>query len=408
MLRKRLVLPELPKNGESLSGFEDERRPRVFEMFGKGKSKRLQARIRSGPVITLAISIILLAVGNLFAVTLKEIKTFTGMGAPKAVEVTPDGRYVLSINLEGMNVVIIDAHKFEKIKTVNFAPFRTAAQGHNYRTHKSIPSFAEKPVECGFSPDGRYAWISFHNGRAVVRYDFQEEEVASAIGIQKARIENFENREKYVYKLPEIRVGNTPKVVKVTPDGKYVLVSNWFSRSVTIIDARELKPVKEIKTGPLTIPRGIAISSDSRLAYVVNMRGGTISTIDLKNLTLINNQWVTPNPRHIVISSDDRFLFLTDNALGKVLRYDIANRKVAQSVVIGRQARTLELTPDEKYIIAASHGTNELIILETATLRILNRVKFFRPMGVSISPDGKTVWASSYGGGKITAFELKE
>jgi len=341
-------------------------------------------------------------------VTLKKIATFNGMGAPKAVEVSPDGTWVTVMNLEGMNVTIIDPKTLTIIKVVNFAPYKTSAPGHNYTTHEAISSFAEKPVECGFTPDGQYAWVSFHNGACVVRIDKNEMDPPDGMLSQKAKIEDKVNKKTYVKTMPKVKVLSTPKVIQVTPDGKYVLVANWFGQSISVIDALSMKKIKDIKTGDNVIPRGIAITSDSKIAYVANMKGGSIAVIDLVKLEKVKNLYITGNPRHIVLSPDNKFLYITDNSGGKVIKYDIEAGKIVKSQYVGKLARTVAITPDGKYLIAAAHGADLLVVLDADTMAILSKTTFFKPMGISVSPDGKQVWVSSYGGGYVSAFELQE
>lgn len=86
--------------------------------------------------------LVFLIVQNSYAIQLKKLKTYKGAGAPKAVEVSPNGKYALVMNLEGMDLWIIDTVTLKKKEIISFYPYRTAAKGHNYKTHKAIRSFA--------------------------------------------------------------------------------------------------------------------------------------------------------------------------------------------------------------------------------------------------------------------------
>jgi len=57
------------------------------------------------------------------------------------------------------------------------------------------------------------------------------------------------------------QVGAVPKFVAVTPNGKYVLVSNWCSYTESVIDAATGAVVQTITVG--AYPRGIAVDSTS-------------------------------------------------------------------------------------------------------------------------------------------------
>ena len=59
-----------------------------------------------------------------------------------------------------------------------------------------------------------------------------------------------------------IAVGAVPKYVAVTPDGRYVLVSNWCCYDLSVVSTRLGRQVKRIPLGPY--PRGIAVSPNGR------------------------------------------------------------------------------------------------------------------------------------------------
>jgi len=340
------------------------------------------------------------------ALEFKLLKQFPGAEAPKAVEVSPDGTYAAVMNLEGFGFWLIDTATLAIRQKVHFP--KTAAKGWNYTRKVTINSFAEKPVECDFTENGRYLWVSFHNGESVVRYDVRGENEKTAVSSQKTFIHDIQNKTKTTAMIPKIQVGVTPKIVKSTPDSKYVLVANWHSNSVSVIDSGTLKQIKEIIVGggKRYIPRGIAISSDSRTAYVANMASGTISVLSLETLTVIDDVPVTENPRHLLISNDDRYLYISDNIRGLVLKYNIAKKTVEQSVPVGSRARTIAMTPDGRLLFAAAHYSGKVAAIDTTTFTVLQYIDIERPMGLSVSPNGKQLWASSYQGGFVNVYEI--
>ena len=340
-------------------------------------------------------------------VELKHLKTFQGAGAPKSVEISPDGSYAAVMNLEGMDFWLISTMTLECIKKCHF--YRIPAEGWDYQAHKPIKSYAQKPVECAFSGNGRFLWISLHNAAAIVVYDTAQGPVEPNLPYERLKVTDCITGNSSEQTATKIPTEKTPKVIKVTPDEKYALVANWHSSSVSIVDVHTYKTIKNIRVGGKNqyIPRGIAISSDSLKAYIANMRGGTISVIDLTTLEVIDDIPVTPNPRHIVLSKDQRTLYISDNIYGKIIAFDLIAKKKIKEVFIGKYARTIALSPDEKYVFGVSHDEGKLVVVDTGSFDIIYKKDVPYPMGLAVTPDGRQLWVTSYQMGMIYVYEIE-
>jgi len=342
-------------------------------------------------------------------VELKHLKTFEGAGAPKAVEISPDGKYAAIMNLEGMDFWLISTATLEIVKKAQFS--RTPAQGWDYKARQPINSYAQKPVECAFSENGRLLWISLHNAEGITVYDTAETLVPpDQAPYERVRITDCVNQQSYETRIIKIKAGKTPKVIKVTPDGRYALVANWHSSSVSVVDTQQYKTIADIRLGGKRryIPRGIAISADSQKAYVANMGGGTISVIDLTALEVIDDIPATANPRHIILAKDQRTLYISDNILGKILAFDLIAKKTMKEVFIGKMARTIALSPDERYLFGVSHDEGKLVVVDAGSFDIIYKKDFPFPMGLAVAPDGRQLWVTSYRMGIIAVYEIVE
>ena len=343
------------------------------------------------------------------ALELRLVKTFPGAVAPKSVALSPDGRFAAVMNLEGMEAWLIDARSLEIVRHIDFAPFKEAATGFDYAKKKPIPSYAQKPVEATFSNDSRFLWMSLHNAASVVVYDLEEKAPPPANAPSYRAVIRDASGGSHLWRLPRIATGKTPKVVEVTPDSRYVVVGNWHSGSVTVIDAARLSPVATIQSGasPEFIPRGLAVSPDSTTLYVANMGGGTISTIDLRSLKKVREDAITPNPRHLQLTRDGRILFISENVGGQVLKYDLVERRVLSRSAVGSMARTIALSPDERVLYAVSNEDGKVVALRADDLFPLAEVPFVAPMGLAVSPDDRQLWVTSYtGAGFVSVFDL--
>lgn len=205
------------------------------------------------------------------------------------------------------SVTIYDANSAELFATI---PDSVNLSDFGYKNYSG--SYKGAPVEGAFSPDGKYLYFTNY---AMYGKGFNKEghdTCSPASGYDKSFLSRVSLEDKKIDAV--YPVGSVPKVVKVSPDNKYILVSNWCSYTVTVISIESGKTVKSIKIG--RYPRGIAITSDSKYAYVAEMGGSNIHRIDLTDFskTLIP---VGSNPRAVVLSPDENTLYVTMNRSGK-------------------------------------------------------------------------------------------
>ena len=143
------------------------------------------------------------------------------------------------------------------------------------------------PVEAAFSPDGRYAYVSNYSMYGP-GFGPEGHDVCSPSSgydrsfVYRIRLDTLRIDRAY-------RVGPVPKVVAVTRDGAYVLVSNWCGYDVSVVSVRRGRQVRSIPIGPY--PRGIAVSPAKDVAYVAEMGGSEIVRLDLRTWRTRRPEW---------------------------------------------------------------------------------------------------------------------
>ena len=317
------------------------------------------------------------------------IKTVGGSISPKSVLASDAGLVSAHNMMYRHSVTIYDANNADLIATipdsVNLADF-------GYKNYSG--SYKGAPVEGAFSPDGKYLYFTNY---AMYGKGFNKEghdTCSPASGYDKSFLSRVNLEEKKIDAV--YPVGSVPKVVKVTPDNKYILVSNWCSYTVTVISIDSGKTVKSIKIG--RYPRGIAITSDSRYAYVAEMGGSNIHRIDLTDFskTLIP---VGSNPRAVVLSPDESKLYVTMNLSGKVQAWDLVNNKTIKSVKTGEAARSLDISSDGSALFVVNFNSDTVSKVRTSDLKVLQTIKVCNePIGVTYDSSTNHTWVACYGG----------
>ena len=193
------------------------------------------------------------------------------------------------------------------------------------------------------------------------------------------------------------QVGMVPKYVAVTPDDRYVLVSNWCSYDLSILDHGTLQEVKRIHLG--AYPRGIAIDGSRQVAYVAVMGSFDVARIDLRTFALSYFRGVGNSPRHLVLSSDGRRLFVTLNGDNRVVAVDTASGRVVARVATGSQPRSMAISSDGAAIYVVNYSSDTLSVLRSTDLGIVRTFSVpDHPIGIAYEPTRHRVWVACYGG----------
>jgi YVTN family beta-propeller protein len=317
------------------------------------------------------------------------ITTITGNIAPKSVRASGTGFVSAHNMMYRHSVTIYDANEMNLVETISDRVDLNQLGFTGYSgTHRGAP------VEGAFSPDGKYLYVTNY---AMYGKGFNRE------GTDICRPANNYDRS-FLYRIDTTtwnidaayRVGVVPKVVQVSPDNKYVLVTNWCSYDLSVVSTADQKVVKTLPIG--AYPRGIAISNDSKFAYVAQMGGSVVHKIDLGTWQRKRLE-VGSNPRALVLSPDNKKLYLTLNKSGRVAAFDLDANRLMKTVRTGNAARSLDISSDGTALYVVNYTSDTIAKLRVSDLEILEKRRVCNePIGVTYEPQNRRVWVACYGG----------
>ncbi len=252
------------------------------------------------------------------------------------------------------------------------------------------------PVEMAFSPDGRTAWVSNYSmygsgfgpegSDTCSPGDGTDESYTYRIDVATGEIRNV------------VKVGAVPKYVAATPDGSKVLVSNWCTYDLSVIDTETNTEVKRVPLGG-SYPRGIVVSADSKTAYVALMGGDRIVTVDLATWAVNRFSNSGDGTRHLVASPDGKHVYATNNRDGNVVKIDAATGQIVGSVRTGSQPRSMDISTDGEAIYVVNYDSSTMSKVRTADMTVMQTVKTdHHPIGITYEPTKQRVWVACYGG----------
>ena len=208
----------------------------------------------------------------------------------------------------------------------------------------------------------------------------------------------------------EIKDIEVPEAVDFSPDGSRLYITQGPDNVVTVIDR---KTGKEIKKIPLSgHANDLAVTRDGK--WVVVCIGQVPGGLDLIDTTSLENVKTIPAETRlhdVVISSDSRFA-VTTSPNGKFVRvFDLQTQQQAWEVKFdqGTLVPAIESGPDgsPRRIFVQLAESDGFTVVGFATHKEVTRIKFpdDEPSltragsppshGISVAPDGKTLWVNS-------------
>lgn len=333
----------------------------------------------------------------------------------KSVLFNSNGSKLYAMNLEGMSVYEFDEATKKVTREFKFKP--TKAIGWDYATHLPMPSFEEKPVEACFSHNDKILWVSLHNAHGIVPINLQDLpfKADKKITTKKVYVKDMLQHTKDSMYVPFIKTGKTPKVIARTLDSKYILVSNWHSNNVSVLETNDtLQPFgKVIATIPVSaIPRGIAIDDTNNKSYIAIMGGKTISVVNNTTWKIEKELKVASTPRHIVMDNQHR-LFVSYNSIGKVACVNPATGETLFTASTNAQPRTIILSKNQKFLFVTCYSGNTVDVFKinnNSFTKLYSLECKGKPVGVDVyENDAKLeAWVCNYVGGNLKVFTFKK
>jgi DNA-binding beta-propeller fold protein YncE len=202
--------------------------------------------------------------------SMSEIRRITTCAMPHGSRLGPEDRRHYSVCMMDDQLVEIDTRTLTVSRRLYLAP--GAERALPPETTESAGAIGSQPgahgaVRCGPtwvqpSPDGKRAWIACNRNREVVELDLENWSVARRFS-----------------------TGAGPYNLDVTPDGATLVVTYKGDGAVGVFDLAD-GSVRAVIESSRSIPHGVAVSPDSRYAFItvegVGNDPGTVDVIDLE------------------------------------------------------------------------------------------------------------------------------
>lgn len=213
-------------------------------------------------------------------------------------------------------------------------------------------------------------------------------------------------------RLASVALGHAPHEVSVSPDGRRAMVSNYGTReqpgsTLSLVDLEQPREIRRIELAPHARPHGVAWFAPDRIA-VTTEGSRHLLVIEPDNGRIMTAIETGQDGSHMVaVSADSKRAYVTSIGSGTTTAIDLtAGRKLAD-IATGAGSEALALTPDGRDLWVAARADGHLAIVDTASLEVTARLPLPGiPIRIALTPDGRTALVTCAGSSELVEFDV--
>ncbi len=280
--------------------------------------------------------------------TRKVTKTFYVGKEPHHLMMTPDEKTLLVANAVGDDIALLNpltgeiTGRIPKIidpYQIGYSPNNKwfvaaanrldrvdvyAANGAEFKLAKSIPA-AKTPSHIAFTVDSKLAFVTLQDSAEVVAIDLDKQVI--------------------VWRM---QTGPVPAGLWMTPNDQYLLVGITGADYVQVIDWRNQKEIKRIKTG--NGAHNFRPLGDKKHIFVTNRVANSISLLNMQTLEKISDVTGLPaGPDDMELTPDGKTLWVTLRFSKRVGVIDVPSMKLIDVISVGRSPHGVFFYPRAKW-----------------------------------------------------------
>lgn len=203
-----------------------------------------------------------------------------------------------------------------------------------------------------------------------------------------------------------IPLDKAPAVLALTPDSRvaYVTHPDLGKISVVDLDARRVLRTLAVDGSPF----GIAVTADGRL-FVGDWNGAHVVVLDVDGKAPPKILEVGRAPAHVLLTPDETLLFVANRESDSVSVVRTGDLTIAATVPVGRAPFAMALSPDAKQLYVGNVQDGTVSVIDTEELKIVEtRASGAMPYGAAVTPDGSRILVTNQQAGTVAVLAKKE
>ncbi len=172
---------------------------------------------------------------------------------------------------------------------------------------------------------------------------------------------------------PECWAGRSNSLMDISTDGQLLACSNRDSGTVTFIDARSLKKLREIPVGKH--PEGVTFLGKTHKLAVAIYNEDRVMIIDADSGQVTTRVDVFDEPYGIVSNTAGTRIYVTLEYPGRIAEIDPATGKVLRELPAGRFPRGIALAGNGRMLFVTEYYTTRVNAIDLGTGRLVDSWK---------------------------------
>ena len=197
-----------------------------------------------------------------------------------------------------------------------------------------------------------------------------------------------------------ITVGHNPHELVITPDQRFMYLSNYAAPgdTISVVDLVARKHIKQIPTGEYTRIHGTAMAPDGKNAYFTAGQTGFVVEVDTATHEVTRGIPTHGKISHMVlVSPDNKRLYTANIETENVSVIDRASGELITQIQCEKGAEGMAFTPDGTHLWVADQSGASMSIIDLATHTVVERFDVpGMPVRIKFTKDGKRAYVPSW------------
>jgi YVTN family beta-propeller protein len=172
--------------------------------------------------------------------------------------------------------------------------------------------------------------------------------------------------------LGVVAVGERPRGIVISPDGRRVYIANSGSDSISVLDTLTAEVIDTIFLGLGVGPEGMAITADGKYLITANKGSNNISLIDLDSQRIIEHIPVGRSPLRVALSPWGDWAYVTNNRSNELMIVGLNERQVVSTINTRPGPVGVASSPGGDAVFVSCRESNVIQEVDTDLKKVIN------------------------------------